>query len=74
MVDDPDEFALVRNAGTQKFIVHINSEVGCSVVAHQIIESDGVDLTGMHGFGAGCPGDDLFGYCHSHSGFLHVKI
>ena len=66
VVDDPDQLVLVRNPGILKFIVHINRQMGRTVVAHQIVECDGVDLAGVYSAYACRASDDLFSNCHSH--------
>ena len=68
VVHDPDKLVLVRDPGLFQAVVHINSKMCGPVVAHQIVELDGMDLAGVDGLKTCCAGDDLFGYCHSHSG------
>ena len=69
MVHDPDQLFHVRDARIFQIVVHINGQMGRAVVAHEIVEFDGVDLIGMRLGESGGSGHDLFCNGHSHSDF-----
>ena len=67
MVHDPDQLADVFDARVFQIVIHIDREVCGPVVAHEVIELDGMDLIRVHLGEPGGSRHDLFRNGHSHN-------
>ena len=73
VVYDPDELGDVGDARVLEVVVHIDGQMRGAVVAHEVVELDGVDIIRVRLRDARGPRHDLFRNGHSHS-FSPVKI
>ena len=73
VIHDPYQLAYILNVGMFQFVVHIDGQMGGAIVAHQSVQLYGMDISGFGGVHTGCPGDDFFSHCHTHSSVLLVQ-
>ena len=67
MVHDPDQFIHIGNVRVlQLVVVHIDSKMSGSVIAHETVNFHCVDISGFYGIHTGRAGDDFFCDSHSH--------
>ena len=70
MIHDKDKLLCICNMWMVQFIfIHIYSQMCGSVITHQTVKLNRMDITRFNTIHTGCCCDDFFCDCHSHGYF-----